>query len=68
MSAEQQACEEHFRAHRTQQPDGRSAVKLPTKMESSHLGMSHLSAERRIHAIERRRKEIQTSRTSIADS
>jgi len=40
--------------HTTQQPDGRFVVKLPTKMEPTQLGTSHLSAEQRLHAIERR--------------
>jgi hypothetical protein len=52
VSAEQQPCEEHFLEHTTQQPGGRFVVKLPIKMESSHLGLSCLSAERRLHAIE----------------
>jgi hypothetical protein len=54
MTAEQQAREEHFFTHTTQQQDGRFVVRLPNKMESSHLGMSRLSAERRLHATERR--------------
>jgi hypothetical protein len=52
MSSEQQACEEHFLTHTTQQPDGRFVVRLPTKMESSNIGLSRLSAGRRLHAIE----------------
>ena len=54
MTAEQQACEEHFIKHTTQQSDGRFVVRLPIKMESYQLGTSRLSAERRLHAIERR--------------
>jgi hypothetical protein len=54
MTAEQQACEEHFLIHTTQQSDGRFVVRLPTKMEPNQLGASRLSAERRLHAIERR--------------
>jgi hypothetical protein len=54
MTAEQKACEDHFLTHTTQQPDGRFVVKLPTKMEPTQLGTSRLSAERRLHAIERR--------------
>jgi hypothetical protein len=53
MTAEQQACEEHFLTHTTQQPDGRFMVRLPTKIEPNQLGASRLSAERRLHAIER---------------
>jgi hypothetical protein len=54
MTAEQQACEEHFLTHTTQQPDGRFVVRLPTKMEPNQLELSRLSAERRLHAIESR--------------
>jgi len=54
MTAEHQACEEHFVTHTTQQYDGRFVVKLPTKMEPNQLGASRLSAERRLHAIEHR--------------
>jgi len=54
MTAEQQACEEHFLTHTTQQPGGIFVVRLPTKMESHQLRTSRLSAERRLHATERR--------------
>jgi hypothetical protein len=54
MTAEQQACEEYFITHTTQQPDGRFVVRLPTKTDSNQLGTSRLSAERRLHAIEHR--------------
>jgi hypothetical protein len=54
MTAEQKACEEHFLTHSTQQPDGRFMVRLPTKMDTTQLGTSRLSAERRLLAIERR--------------
>jgi len=56
MTAEQEACEEHFltHTHTTQQPTGRLVVRLPTKEEPNQLGASRLSAERRLHAIERR--------------
>jgi hypothetical protein len=54
MTAKQQACEEHFLIHTTQQSDGRFVVRLLTKMEPNQLGASHLSAERRLHAIERK--------------
>jgi hypothetical protein len=33
MTAEQQACEEHFLTHTTQQSDGRFVVRLPTSLE-----------------------------------
>jgi hypothetical protein len=56
MIAEQKASEEHFLTHTTQQPDGRFAVKLPTKMEPTQLRTSCLSEEQRLHAIERRLK------------
>jgi hypothetical protein len=56
MTAEQQACKEHFITHTTQQPDGRFVVRLLTKMDPNQLGASCLSAEQRLHAIERRLK------------
>jgi hypothetical protein len=54
MTAEQKAFEDHFLDHTTHQSDGRFVVKLPTKVEPARLGASHLSAERRLHSIERR--------------
>ena len=54
MTKEQQACEQHFITHTTQQQDGRFVARLPTKMDPKQLGSSRLSAERRLHAIERR--------------
>jgi len=54
ITAEQKACEKHFLINTTQQPDGRFVVKLPTKMEPTQLGTSRLSAEHRLHAIERK--------------
>jgi hypothetical protein len=54
MTAEQHTCEEHFLTHTTQQSDGRFVVRLPTKMYPNQLGTSRFSAERRLHAIERR--------------
>jgi len=53
MTAEQHACEQHFITHTTQQ-DRRFVVRLPLKMDSKQLGSSRLSAERRLHATERR--------------
>jgi len=53
ITAEHQACEQHFITHTTQQEDGRF-VRIPTKMDPMQLGSSRLSAERRLHAIERR--------------
>jgi hypothetical protein len=46
MTAEQQACEEHFLSHTTQQRDGRFVVRLPTKREHDELGTSRASAEK----------------------
>jgi hypothetical protein len=54
MIPEQQAREEHFLAHTSQQQDGRYIVRLPIKEVPNQLGTSRLSAERRLHAIERR--------------
>ena len=54
MTAEQHACEQHFISNTTRQQDGRFVVRLPLKMDSKQLGSSRLSAERRLHAIERR--------------
>jgi len=61
MTKEQQACE-HFITHTTQQDDGRFVVRLPTKMDPKQLGSSRLSAEQRLHAIERRLERDQNSR------
>jgi len=54
MTKEQQASEQHFITHTNQQDDGRFVVRLPTNMDPKQLGSSRLSAERRLHAIERR--------------
>jgi hypothetical protein len=54
ITPEQRGCEEHLLAHTTQQQDERFFVRLPTKGESNQLGTTRLSAERRLHAIERR--------------
>ena len=53
ITAEQHACELHFITHTTQE-DGRFVVRLPTKLDPKQFGSSRLSAERRLHAIERR--------------
>jgi len=53
VTIEQQVCEQHFITHTTQQQDGRFVFRLPTKVDHKQLGSSHLSAERRLHAIER---------------
>jgi len=54
MTKEQQVSGQHFISHKTQQPDGRFVVRLPTKVDRKQLGSSRLSAERRFHEIERR--------------
>jgi hypothetical protein len=54
MTPEQQACEENFLTHTSQQQDGRYIVRLPIKGEPNQLGTSRLSAESRLHGIERR--------------
>ena len=54
MTAEQQACEKHFITHTIQEQDERFVVRRPTKMVPKPLGSSRISAERRLHAIERR--------------
>jgi len=54
MTTVQKVCNQHFISHTPQQPDGRIVVWLPAKMDPKQLGSSRLSAERRLHAIERR--------------
>ena len=54
MTAQQQACEQHFSTHTTQQPDGRFVVRLPKKLDPTQIGSSRLSAEQRLRATERR--------------
>jgi len=54
MTAEHHTCEQHFMSNTIQQPDGIFVVRLPTKIDSKQLGSSRLSAERRLHAMERR--------------
>ena len=54
MTAEQESCEQHFISNTVQQPDGRFVVRFPTKMDPKQLGSSSLTAERRLHAPERR--------------
>jgi len=54
MTSEQQAFEQHFISTTTQGPDGRFVVRLPIKTDPKQLGASRPSAERRLHAIERR--------------
>jgi len=45
MTTEQEACEQHFITHTTQQQDGRFDVRLPKKMYPKQLGSSRVSAE-----------------------
>jgi len=52
MTTEQQACEQHFITHTTQQDDGRFVVRMPTKMDPKQLGSFCLAAERRLHIFE----------------
>ena len=54
MTTEQQVCKQHFITHTTQQDDGGSVVRLPTKMDPKQLGTSRLAAERRLHVFESR--------------
>jgi len=54
MTTEQQVCKQHFFTHTTQQDDGGSVVRLPTKMDPKQLGTSRVAAERRLHIFERR--------------
>jgi len=54
MTTEQQVCKQHVITHTTQQDDGESVVRLPTKMDHKQLGSSRLAAERRLHIFERR--------------
>jgi len=44
MRTEQQVCAQHFITHTTQQQDGRTVVRLPTKLDRKQLGSSRLSA------------------------
>ena len=54
MTKEQQACEQHFISHTTQQPDGRFVVRLPTKIDPKQLGSSSLTVEQGLHIFERK--------------
>jgi len=57
MTTEQQVCKQHVITHTTQQDDGGSVLRLPTKMDPKQLGSSCLAAERRLHIFERRLEE-----------
>ena len=54
MTTELQVCKQHVITHTTQQDDGGSVVRLPTKMDPKQLGSSRLAADRRLHIFERR--------------
>ena len=53
MTTEQQVCKQVI-THTSQQDDGGSVVKLPTKMDSKQLGSSRLTVEQGLHIFERR--------------
>jgi len=53
MTTEQQVCIQHVITHTTQQDDGGSVDRLPTKMDPKQLGTSRLAAERRLHIFVR---------------
>ena len=67
MTSEQHACEYHFITTTTQGPDGRFVVRLPIKTDPKQLGASRLSAERRLHAIERRLEKQPDLKTQYHD-
>jgi len=54
MTTELQVCKQHVITHTTQQDDGGSVVRLPTKMDPKQLGSSRLPAERRLDIFEHR--------------
>jgi len=54
MTIEQQVCKQHVITHTTQQGDGETVDRLPTKMDPKQLGFSRLASERRLHIFERR--------------
>ena len=56
LSTRQPACKQQFNTHATQQ-DGRCVVKPPTKEDHKPFEFSHLSAERKVHFMERRRDQ-----------
>jgi len=57
MTTEKQVCKQQFITHTTQQPDGGSVVRLPTKMDPKQLGTSRLTAEQGLHIFERRHEQ-----------
>jgi len=54
MTTEQQVCKQHVVTHTTEQDDGGSAGRLPTKKDPKLLGSSRLTADRSLHIFERR--------------
>jgi len=54
MTTEQQVCKQQLITKTTQQGDGGSVVRLPTKMDPKQLGTSRLAAERRLDIFEHR--------------
>ena len=54
MIAEQHDCEYHYISNTTQHDEGKFVFRLPLKMDPTRLGSSHLLAEQRLHATERR--------------
>jgi len=54
IKTEQKICEQPFIPHTTLQDNGRFVVRLPRKMDPKQLRTSHLAAERRLRAFERR--------------
>ena len=50
MTTEQQVCKQQVITHTTQQDDGGSVVRLPTKMDPKYFGSSRLT----VHIFERR--------------
>lgn len=54
MSAEEEACEQHFVQHTRRLADGRFCVTLPLKIESQQLGDSYYLAKKRLDSLEKR--------------
>jgi len=57
MTKEQQVCKQHVTTHTTQQDNGGSVVRLPTKMDPKQIGSSCLAAERRLHIFVSRQEQ-----------
>jgi len=73
MTTEKQVCKQHVITQKTQQDDGGSVVRLPTKMDPKQLGTSRLAAERILHIFEGRleqklkdHKEVQVTRSQLS--